>query len=231
MILTLKELAIYLRVNERTILRMQQSGQIKGVKIGGQWRFNGSQIDALFFPDKALTGPDTVPLADLTRSPIVVPLSRVLRPDRFIMEMKAKDATGVLDELCSLISAKNLCLDTNDLRQRIDSREQLLSTGVGRGVAIPHPRDPVPALPEPTIIVIGFSRKGVDYKAVDGKRVHLFILLCDQSIQMHLHMMGRLAKLLSPPETAAELIAATSPEEFQRIVMEVERREFLTEGA
>ena len=50
MILTLKELADYLRVNERTILRMLKSGQIQGVKIGGQWRFNGSQIDQMFFP-------------------------------------------------------------------------------------------------------------------------------------------------------------------------------------
>ena len=42
MILTLKELAEHLKVNERTILRMLKCGQIDGKKIGGQWRFNGS---------------------------------------------------------------------------------------------------------------------------------------------------------------------------------------------
>ena len=57
MILTLKELAEYLKVNERTILRMHESGQIQGVKIGGQWRFNGSQIDKMFFPTIRLPGP------------------------------------------------------------------------------------------------------------------------------------------------------------------------------
>ncbi len=49
MILTLKELADYLRVNERTIIRMLKAGKIQGTKIGGQWRFNGSQIDQFFF--------------------------------------------------------------------------------------------------------------------------------------------------------------------------------------
>ena len=56
MILTLKELAEHLKVNERTILRMRENGQIEGVKIGGQWRFNGSQIDRMLFPS-ALSSP------------------------------------------------------------------------------------------------------------------------------------------------------------------------------
>jgi len=228
MILTLKELASYLRVNECTILRMQQTGQISGVKIGGQWRYNGRQIDALFFPEKAVNGPDAVSLADLTRSPIAVPLSRVLRADRFIMDMRARSASGALDELCALISAKNLCLDTKDLRQRIDAREELLSTGVGHGIAIPHPRDPVPTLPEPVIIIVGISQKGIAFNSADGKPAHLFFLLCDQNIEMHLHMMGRLAKLLSNSETVDLLRGAKTPEEFLRVVMETERRDFLT---
>ena len=66
MILTLKELANYLRVHERTVLRMLKAGQIKGTKIGGQWRFNGSQIDGLFFPE-GTEGKMEVPLADLVR--------------------------------------------------------------------------------------------------------------------------------------------------------------------
>ena len=81
MILTLKELADYLRVNERTILRMLNTGQLKGTKIGGQWRFNSSQIDSLFFPaDQGEANEVLNELAALppaSRSPSAAPSTRI----------------------------------------------------------------------------------------------------------------------------------------------------------
>ncbi|MCF7854122.1 MAG: PTS sugar transporter subunit IIA [Candidatus Pacebacteria bacterium] len=230
MILTLKELANYLRVNERTILRMQEAGQIKGVKIGGQWRFNGSQIDQLFFPDASTTPSDeTVPLSDLTRSHLAIPLSRVLKEDRMMLDLQASDTEGVIDELCGVLRQRNLILDLKDLQKRLLEREKLLSTGVGNGIALPHPRDPIPTLPEPVMIVVGRSEQGVAFEAVDGKPVHLFFLLCCQNIEMHLHMMGRLAHLLQLEKVAETLKECTQPEDVIRTVMEVERHDFLHE--
>jgi excisionase family DNA binding protein len=231
MILTLKELADYLRVNERTILRMLKSGQIQGVKIGGQWRFNGSQIDQLFFPQTPPTGPDVVPLTDFTRSRLPVPISRVLREDRMIMDLKSKDVESVVDDLCEPFARKTLLLDFHELKKRMLAREKLLSTGIGRGIAIPHPRDPMPTLREPAVIIFGRSSKGVDYKAVDRNPVHLFFMLVCQNIELHLHLLGALARLLQEESVPDACMKAKGPEDIMRVVMELETKQILSEPA
>ncbi|MFA4943587.1 MAG: PTS sugar transporter subunit IIA [Lentisphaeria bacterium] len=227
MILTLKELADYLRVNERTILRMLKSGQIQGVKIGGQWRFNGSQIDQLFFPQAPVSGPDVVPLSDFVPARQPVPVSRLVKEDRMILEMHSRDMEGVIPELCEPITKKTLLLDVQDLKARLLAREKLLSTGIGHGIAIPHPRDPIPTLREPAIIIVGRSAQGVEFQAVDNAPVHLFFLLVCQNIELHLHLMGALAHLLQDNEFVDACRRAPTAAEIIRLIMEQEAKQFL----
>jgi PTS system nitrogen regulatory IIA component len=229
MILTLKELANYLRVNERTIQRMLRNGQIKGVKIGGQWRFNGSQIDQMFFATPMEgTVEDAVPLSELARSRTYVPLSRLLRENRMLLDLKSDTAEGVVGELIRPLAEQALVLDVKEVHDHVLAREQLLSTGIGRQLAIPHPRDPVSTLREPAVLILGRSDKGVAYKAVDDKPVRLFFLVCAQNVGVHLHVMGKLAHLLSDTAVVDAFLDAKGYDDIARAVMEAERRQFLT---
>jgi excisionase family DNA binding protein len=225
MILTLKELADYLRVNERTVLRMLKTGQIQGAKIGGQWRFNGSQIDSLFFPN---TPPDAdaVPLATLTRTHIGIPVSRVMSADRMVPDMRADTVESAIEELTAHSLWNAVLMDVSELRQKCIAREGLLSTGVGHGVAIPHPRDPLPTLRAPAAIAFGRSRNGINFNAADGKPVHVFFLLCCQNIEVHLHILGRLANLLQRDGFIQACSQCETPEDVLRVIMEGERADF-----
>jgi len=226
MILTLKELADYLKVHERTVLRMLKNGQLRGAKIGGQWRFNSHQIAALFFPSAST--PDFVPLQDLLRTPLSIPVSRILKPTRMVLEMTAATKDAVLDALTLPIIQQTLVLDGHALTAALRTRESLLSTAVGKGIAIPHPRDPIVTLREPAVLVLGRASNGVDYGAFDSQPVDLFFLLCCQTIELHLHLMGRLAQLLrdhtfisacrQAPDTHTIVAAALAAE--QRVFLE-----------
>ncbi|MBN2451196.1 MAG: PTS sugar transporter subunit IIA [Lentisphaeria bacterium] len=227
MILTLRELAQLLRVNERTILRMLKSGQLKGTKIGGQWRFNSSQVDGLFFPVEPIeSGEEPVPLSDLTRSRIGIPVSRIMSEERMVMDLAAGDAGGVITELTDHRRLNALLLDVRELRTKCLAREELLSTGVGHGVAIPHPRDPLPTLRAPAVIVFGRSLKGVPFGSADNMPVHLFFLTCAQTIDVHLHVMGRLARLLRRNGFVEKCLACDTPHDLLRVVLSTERDEF-----
>ncbi len=227
MILTLKELADHLKVNERTILRMLKTGQVKGAKIGGQWRFNSQQIDGLFFPDSPPDPADGPSLPELSNPFAGIPLSRVMSTDRMLFDLKARTGEQVIAELVDPRMLNALIYDIQDLRDKCAARESLLSTGVGNGIAIPHPRDPVPTLRAPGIIVVGRSEPGIDFLAVDGQPVHLFFLLCCQKIELHLHLMGRLAHVLRQEGFVARCMECQTPADMLRLVMEMERREFL----
>jgi mannitol/fructose-specific phosphotransferase system IIA component (Ntr-type) len=77
------------------------------------------------------------------------------------------------------------------------------------------------------MIVFGRSVKGIDFGAVDGKPVHLFFLLCCQNIEIHLHLMGRMAKLLRDQDFLAQCQACETPSDVLRVVLEFERSQFL----
>lgn len=225
MILTLKELSQHLKVDERTILRMIKNKQIEGRKIGGQWRFNGSQIDKVFFP-AASTSSDEF-LTDLPRTQIGIPVSRTLSTARMIMDLKATDRDSVIEELTSPRLFNSLVLDTRDLQEKCLAREELCSTAVGNGIAVPHPRDPISTLQAPGCITFGLSKKGIDFKAPDGKPVHLFFLVCSQNIDLHLHLMGTLARILKDEAFVEKCRQANEPEDVFKAVLEQERNNFL----
>ena len=229
MLLTLKELAQYLRVNERTVLRMLKSGQIEGTKIGGQWRFSSSQIDQMFFSEKkedSEEGEEGVSLSELADQHAVArPVNRVLRTDRIIPNMEAEDKDQALQELLEPLFRDEVVLERKELLDRIRQREELLSTGVGGKVAIPHPRDPVADLQESAVIVMGRSAEGIDFDAVDGEPVHLFFLLCCEQIETHLYFMGQIAQLVQEPGFVEDCIEKDTPEDLFRFVMETEQKQ------
>lgn len=146
------------------------------------------------------------------------------------MDLKSTDAEGVIGELCQIIRNQNLLLDMENLKERVVAREKLLSTGVGNGIAIPHPRDPIPTLNAPAVIVFGKSDTGIDFGAIDGAPVHLFFLLVSKDIQMHLHVMGRLAHMLQHDSVNTALKKVESPADVTRLALQIEREDFLTEA-
>ena len=139
MILTLKELAEYLRVNERTITRMQEQGKISGVKIGGQWRFNGSEVDKLFFPGKgeeiAKEMEQSEPQSALSRPLVGIPLSRVMHENRILLNLNATDRDSLIAEMTSARMMYGVVLDAADIRRKCLDRESVLSTAIGEGIA------------------------------------------------------------------------------------------------
>jgi len=227
MILTLKELAEYLRVTERTVLRMLHTGKIQGAKIGGQWRFNGSQIDKVFFPSDPKED-EEVPMAMLTRPHIGIPISRLMKEERCIMDLKSTTKTDIITELTDPRLLNGLVLDIRELREKCLSREDVLSTGIANGIAIPHPRDPISTLRAPACVIYGYSKQGIDFDAEDGKKTHIFFMICSQNIELHLHLMGCLARLLSNDKVISALTKCENSTDIMKLIMENERADFLS---
>ncbi|MCQ2397475.1 MAG: PTS sugar transporter subunit IIA [Lentisphaeria bacterium] len=241
MILTLKELAEYLRVNERTIQRMIDRKVISGTKIGGQWRFMGSEIDKIFFGKGAespkapaegqteleLAAKETQANSIITRPQIGIPVSRVMNENRILLNLKSKNKEDVIKELTDSRLLYGLVLDASELRSKCLQRENILSTGVGEGIAIPHPRDPIATLRASAAIIYGYSKDGIDFGAPDDKPVHFFFLVCSQNIELHLHLMGCMARLLRSQKFVSELPNCKNNADVIKLVMEQERAEFL----
>jgi PTS system nitrogen regulatory IIA component len=80
-----------------------------------------------------------------------------------------------------------------ELCEKLIERERLASTGIGNGIAIPHPRDPLSKPPETPVITTCFLEKPVDFGAIDDQPVFVFFLLLSPTVRHHLHLLSRLS--------------------------------------
>src|SRR5882724_102113 len=111
-LLTIKQLATYLSLNERTVSKLVQEGTLPGVKIGNQWRFRKAMIDA-WLDDQMLGLTPQVVRGRESGAPDrkMLALSSCFQLDHIIPELAARTKTGVLEELAAAAERLGLVRD------------------------------------------------------------------------------------------------------------------------
>ena len=100
------------------------------------------------------------------------------------------------------------------LLDRLLEREGLSSTGIGHGVAVPHPRAPMKELVKKPLVVTGLLEQPVDFGAIDGQPVRVLFLVLAPSVKIHLALLSRLAFCLQDDAFLEALHDAPSDEDF-----------------
>ena len=124
----------------------------------------------------------------------------------------------ILTELVGLLRLDAGASDT--LLRMLQRRETLGSTGVGRGIAIPHCRSPVVSQLR---LAFGHHRNGIDYQAIDSRPVHDFFLIVAPPLEIsnqYLPVLGKIAQLAKEPDVPGRLAELHSADDFLRLLGE-----------
>lgn len=144
-------------------------------------------------------------------------LSELLAPTRVKVPLAARDKEGVLRELVELALPGRDPTTLADVLEAVRQREELLSTGIGEGVGIPHAKT---AAVDQVVMAAGVSHHGVEFDALDGEPAHVFFMLLgpETAAAGHIKALSRIARLLRREQLRASLRSADTPEEFLRVV-------------
>lgn len=144
--------------------------------------------------------------------------------EAIIPELAAATRDEVLVELSANVLARYPELDQSEIVRILREREQLGSTGIGDGVAIPHGKLRG-FRPEP-VLVFGRSIKGVEFNSLDARKAHLFFLMlaCDTAVDTHLRMLARISRLLKEPSVRKALLEAADVHAIHAVIAQQERR-------
>jgi PTS system nitrogen regulatory IIA component len=149
-------------------------------------------------------------------------LSDFLSPKRVKVPLENTEKGALLKELVALlVNAERLQRDEEEILRAVVSREEVLSTGIGDGVALPHAKcEAVPDL----VIAAGVSAEPVDFDSLDGRPVRLFFLLLapERAMGVHIKALSRISRLLRQESLRQRLLGAADATEFVRIVQEAE---------
>jgi PTS system nitrogen regulatory IIA component len=223
-ILTIKQVADALKVNERAIYKLAQEGGIPAVKVANQWRFRRSMIDGWLdlrmSHNLASHGEPDQPQE--TNGELSI--AGILRPEAMRLNMAATTKIEALEELAAVLARSYDVRDAAGLRQAVLSRERLCSTAVVESVAMPHPRYNGSRFTREPAIAVGRSAPGLDFGSLDGKPTHLVLMLCAPSDSLHLRMIAKLGRLLGDATLKQALMAAPGPEAFIELIRAREAR-------
>ena len=143
----------------------------------------------------------------------------ILLKDAVILDIESEDKRDVLAELSGKAAQAEASLDADRLLQVLLDRENLQSTGIGDGVAIPHGK-----MPGLARLVASFarSRAGVDFQSIDGEPTHLFFLLVvpEHSGGQHLKALARISRFFRDAAFRKALSEAESREDVFRAIEE-----------
>jgi PTS system nitrogen regulatory IIA component len=153
--------------------------------------------------------------------PDLIPVSSELSRDVSLAEALERggvhrDVAGhTKDEVLEAVARLNGIPDGVDrelVAEVLRSREGLASTGIGGGIAIPHPRDPLVLHVANPIVLLCYLSEPVDFAAIDGQPVRVLFTLLSPTVRMHLRMLSRLAFVLHD-EVMNRLLDERAPSE------------------
>jgi len=147
--------------------------------------------------------------------------SDFLAPQQVVFDLKSKDKVEALEELLDVLAKQKLIDNKKLLLTRLVDRENLVSTAIGYGVALPHAR--VDSGGE-IVVAVGRSEKGIDFEAHDGQKVHLIILVVwNPSLPgLFNHLFAGLARFLIRAENRGRILAAKDRAELFDILGGIE---------
>lgn len=148
-------------------------------------------------------------------------LSKFCDENLVIFDMKAGSKADAIEELVDLAAASNMVKDRDKLLADVRDREDLVTTGVGYGVAFPHAKT---RSVKGIVIVFGRSNEGIDFDAMDHQAVNLFFLIAapEDAIGQHLNVMARLSYLMKSNENRQTLLEAASPGDVLSLMDQVD---------
>ncbi len=219
-VMNFKELCAYLRLPEKEVLRRIESQGLPGRRVRGEWIFHKVEVDDWLQRNMPGLPPEQLSRIEQgvvrSKSPMKEELlvSPLLLKESIRVGMVARTRASVLRELVEIAEGTGLVYDKESLASSLREREDMCSTALGGGVAIPHPRVRQPWVLAESFLVAGVHPRGIPFGGPDGSLVDLFFMPLCVSDQEHLQVLARLARMLQDKKFLQQLREAGEAEEL-----------------
>jgi PTS system nitrogen regulatory IIA component len=224
--LTVEDVTKIFNVSEKTIYRWIKSNGLPAYRVNNQYRFNHTDLLEWASAHRVNLSPSEVqnnlghPIETLPS------FCEALTNGGIYYRVDGHDKPSVLKEIVGLLRLPDR-IDRDLLVQMLIAREEMGSTAIGDGIAIPHARNPIVLNVTQPSITLCFLEQPIEFDAIDSKLVSILFTLITPTIQSHLHLLSRLAFVL---RDAGFHSAVTQHAAREKILAEARRVEVSLSG-
>lgn len=221
----LASLATHLHLTPDQVRKMAERDRIPGRRVAGIWRFSPAEIHRWLedkigvSDDKELTEMEKVLEQQVIHEHLdEVDLAALLPPERIFIPLQARTKNSVINSICELTSVTGALWEPDKMADALRSREELHPTALDNGVALLHPRRPIPGIMGETFLSLGVSQSGIPFGGPRGSLTDVFFLLGSINEAIHLRLLARISRLLQISDFLPQLRNASSPIEAHEIL-------------
>jgi PTS system nitrogen regulatory IIA component len=227
-------LAAYLHMMPAVVLKLAERGKLPGRRIGGEWRFSAAEIHHWLEDRIGLSDADELAHVEGALDRAGAPgdeeisIVRLLREDAIELPLDARTRGSVIVEMCELAARTHLLWDAAKMADAVRAREEMHSTALDNGVALLHPRRPMPGVLAEAVLALGVTPRGIPFGS-GGSLTDIFFLICSTSDHEHLRILARLSRVINDQELLAAMRAAGDARALHELIRE--REAALRDGA
>lgn len=223
-------LAAYLHLAPAQVAKLADRGKLPGRKVGGSWRFSPAEVhawlearigvsdeDELVQMEGVLGQPPGKPALSEVSIPELLPLEAIAVP------LEARTRNSVITAMTETAAQTGYLWDPEKMADAVRQREEMHSTALDNGVALLHPRRPMPSILGQGFLALGVTPSGIPFGA-RGALTDIFFLIMSLEDRGHLRVLARLSRLISDATLLAELRSAAGPGAAHAAIMEAEER-------
>ncbi len=189
--LKIKDIVDLLQVTEKTVYRWIKENKIPCYRINHQYRFNRAEINEWILSSKIELSSSLINLTVISHQDH---LATLLERGGIISGVAGSNVKDVLRNAIERITTPTN-LSKEEILSALLRREELMPTSIGKGIAIPHPRNPIITDAKNASVSICFLKTPIDFGALDNQRVHTLFILLTANPRMHLEVLSKISYL------------------------------------
>lgn len=221
----INSLSAYLHLTPDQVKKMAERNKLPGRRIGGQWRFSQPEIHQWFeerigaSDEKELVAVEKVfEIQSQKQSVEEFHIPDLLNVNNIAIPLLARTKSKVISKVCELAAASGTLWEPEKMAEAIASREQLHPTALENGVALLHPRRPMPNAMGEAFLALGVTHSGIPFGGPRGCLTDIFFLIGSTDEAVHLRVLARLSRLIQMPETLDQIRAQSSPQSVWEVI-------------
>ncbi len=223
-------LADYLHLDASQVSKLADRGKLPGRRVGGAWRFARAEIHHWLEEQIGISDADELARVETAlerqqaaASEPAIAISELLESAAVEIPLPARTRTSVISSMVELAARTGWLWDAEKMAEAVRSREDLYPTALENGVALLHPRRPLPAILDRPFLALGRTDRGIPFASSRGFLTDIFFLICSTDDRGHLRTLARLSRLVAEPTFLPALRGVSTPAEALEIVSSHER--------
>lgn len=226
-VFSLAELSRHLGRDSREIERLANRGRIPGRKTETGWIFHEREITQWLERElREYTDPELKSFEEALQSPgpfTDVPVSSLMRLETTQVPLEARTKRSVLESLIEVAGRTWQVWEPAKVLTAVQEREEILSTAFPEGVAVPHPRNPLPHCLGASVVAFGRTASGIPFGGPTGGLTDLYFLVLCRDSSTHLRVLARIGRMLRHAGLLEALRGTETSADAYQLICEADR--------